>query len=118
MSHRILPCSCQGITKLLDKKKARLFRDGLFNCIEAWQLYTWMYGRYRYPTNTPLEHTCSSYADNARAVIGDLHYQPYPCGYPFGLTAVMQARLSPWMECMQCHVWNMACPGDIVTSFN
>ena len=55
------------------------------------------------------------YADNAGAVIGDLLYQPPPCGCPYGLASLMQNRLSPWTECMQSHVWNMACPGDNVT---
>jgi len=27
----------------------------------------------------------------------------------------IQICLSPWMECMQSHVWNMACPNRFVT---
>jgi len=45
------------------------------------------------------------YADNAGAVIGDLLYQPPPCGWPSGLASLMQKRLSPWMECVQKQCW-------------
>ena len=37
-------------------------------------------GLYRYPAIETLELPCSSYADNAGTVIGDLLYQPHPCG--------------------------------------
>ena len=62
MSHGLLPCS--GRTpQVLNIKKARRFRVGLV-------LYK----------SLAVIYMDVMYADNAGAVIGDLLYQPHPCG--------------------------------------